>query len=202
MPEYLDAVKMSSASAPYHHGDLRRALLEEASVVLEEAGPDAISMRELARRLSVSHAAPGHHFAGRADLLQELAAEGYRQLADALEGAMTGERESWLRETGRAYVRFALANPQRYRLMFTTGITRGCGEGLSFESSRAYIALLTSVYGDLSHLDPDDYQLGAGELRSWSLVHGAVMLWIDGQLQQSTTEDRFLELVDEMLADL
>jgi AcrR family transcriptional regulator len=191
-----------STTAPYHHGDLRRALLDEASTVLEESGPGAISMRDLARRLGVSHAAPGHHFEGRSGLLEELAADGYSQLADALESAMTGPRASWLHETGRAYVRFALAHPQRYRLMFTTGVTRGeCGERLALESSRAYLALLRSVYGELSDLDPSEYRLGPAELRSWSLVHGAVMLWIDGQLDETTTEARFLELVDEMLAN-
>lgn len=190
---------MSSASR-YHHGDLRRALLDEASAVLEESGPDAISMRELARRLGVSHAAPGHHFEGRSGLLEELAADGYRLLADDLEEAMTGEPATWVNRTGQAYVRFALANPQRYRLMFTTGITQGeCSERLDLESTRAYLALLKSVYGGLPGIDPADYRLGPGELRSWSLVHGAVMLWIDGQLDAATTEARFLELVDEML---
>ena len=179
-----------STSPPYHHGDLRRALLDEASAVLEASGPDAISMRDLARRLGVSHAAPGHHFEGRSGLL-----------ADDLESAMSGEPLTWASKTGRAYVRFALSHPQRYRLMFTTGITRGeCSERLARESSRAYRALLKSVYGELAGIDPADYRLGAGELRSWSLVHGAVMLWIDGQLDDATTEARFLELVDEMLS--
>lgn len=191
---------MSSSTPPYHHGDLRRALLDEASTVLEESGPDAISMRDLARRLGVSHAAPGHHFEGRSALLAELAADGYRLLAEDLEAAMSGGPETWASKTGRAYVRFALSHPQRYRLMFTTGITRGeCSERLARESSRAYLALLKSVYGELAGSDPTDYRLGAGELRSWSLVHGAVMLWIDGQLEDATTETRFLDLVDEML---
>lgn len=190
-----------STSPPYHHGDLRRALLDEASAVLEASGPDAISMRDLARRLGVSHAAPGHHFEGRSGLLAELAADGYGLLADDLESAMSGEPLTWASKTGRAYVRFALSHPERYRLMFTTGITRGeCSERLARESSRAYRALLKSVYGELAGIDPADYRLGAGELRSWSLVHGAVMLWIDGQLDDATTEARFLELVDEILS--
>lgn len=191
-----------STSAPYHHGDLRRALLTEASTVLEASGADAISMRDLARRLGVSHAAPGHHFEGRDGLLAALAADGYGMLADALEAAMAGPEKTWRTKTGRAYVRFALANPQRYRLMFTTGITQGeCEERLAHESSRAYRALLESVYGELSDADPGGYRLEASELFSWSVVHGAVMLWIDGQLANATTEERFLELVDEMLRD-
>lgn len=191
-----------STSTPYHHGDLRRALISEASILLEKSGADAVSMRDLARRLGVSHAAPGHHFAGREGLLATLAADGYEMLANGLEAAMEGDRETWPREIGRVYVRFALDHPQRYRLMFTTGITRGeCEERLSYQSSRAYLALLRSVYGDLAGIDPGDYRLGAGELRAWSLVHGAVMLWIDGQLG-AATEEHFLALVDEILTDL
>lgn len=192
---------MSSADT-YHHGDLARALLEEASRILEESGSGAISLRDLARRLGVSHAAPGHHFAGRRGLLSALAADGFTMLADALEAAMEGPPETWQTETGRAYVRFALANPERYRLMLTTGITSGdCEEGLAYQSSRAYRALLTAVHGGMPDITPEDYRLGARELRAWSVVHGAVMLWIDGQLG-SATEAEFLGLVDEITAGL
>lgn len=192
-----------STTDTYHHGDLPRALLDEASVVLEEAGADAISLRDLARRLGVSHAAPGHHFAGRRGLLSALAGDGYEMLADALEAAMVGPPDTWLAETGRAYVRFALAHRERYRLMFTTGITSGdCGERLAYQSSRAYLALLTAVHRGPPPIDPERYRLGAGELRAWSLVHGAVMLWIDGQLESVATETEFLEVVEQITAGL
>ena len=61
----------------YHHGDLRQALLAEATAMLEESGADGLSLRALARRVGVSHAAPGHHFADRNALLAELAADGF-----------------------------------------------------------------------------------------------------------------------------
>lgn len=171
--------------------------------MLEEAGIEAISMRDLARRLGVSHAAPGHHFAGRQGLLSALAADGFEMLADALEAAMTGPPETWQTETGRAYVRFAISRPERYRLMFTTGITSGeCEERLAHQSGRAYLALLTAVYGELPDMDAAGYHLGAPELRAWSLVHGAVMLWIDGQLGSTATEGEFLALVEEITAGL
>lgn len=191
-----------ATDSTYHHGDLRSALLEEASAVLEESGADAISLRDLARRVGVSHAAPGHHFEGRHGLLGVLAADGFEQLAEALESAMGDDPERWTSETGRAYVRFALSHPERYRLMFTTGITSGeCEERLAYQSSRAYMALLTAVHGGLPDIAPADYRLGAGELRAWSIVHGAVMLWIDGQLAATATKDEFVDLVDVMLAD-
>ena len=96
----------------YHHGDLRPALLRAAAKILEKEGRDAISLRDLARRAGVSHNAPYRHFADRQALLDALAAEGFALLAAELEG------QSW-REQAVAYVRFALANPERFGLMFT-----------------------------------------------------------------------------------
>src|SRR4051812_21868219 len=96
----------------YHHGDLRAALLGAASRILEAEGPDAISLRDLARRADVSHNAPYRHFPDRRALLDALAEEGFALLATDLQG------KPW-REQAVAYVRFALANTERFRLMFT-----------------------------------------------------------------------------------
>lgn len=96
----------------YHHGELRPALLRAAAKILEKDGPEAISLRDLARRAGVSHNAPYRHFADRQALLDALAAEGFALLAAELQG------KSW-REQAVGYVRFALANPERFRLMFT-----------------------------------------------------------------------------------
>src|SRR6185503_17019443 len=96
----------------YHHGELRPALLRAAAKVLEAEGREAVSLRDLARRAGVSHAAPYRHFADREALLAALAEEGFVLLAAELEGKPR-------REQAVAYVRFALANPGRFRLMFT-----------------------------------------------------------------------------------
>lgn len=98
--------------ATYHHGDLRPALLRAAAKILEKEGSDAVSLRDLARRAGVSHTAPYRHFPDRRALLAALAEEGFAQLAAELEG------RPW-REQAVAYVRFAIANPERFRLMFT-----------------------------------------------------------------------------------
>lgn len=185
----------------YHHGDLRRALIEEAGRVLESDGAAAISLRRLARSLGVSHAAPGHHFSDRAELIAELAAVGYAGLADALEEAMAAEPpENWLRATGRAYIRFGMANPERYRMMFASQLMgEDCPEGLRAESSRAYLMLLRASYQDMPDVDPAEYRVEVTELFAWSLVHGAVMLWLDGQLGGSLDKKSFLELIDRIL---
>lgn len=192
-------VKMPTAT--YHHGNLRQALLDEASRVLEDEGVEAISFRALARSLGVSHAAPGHHFADRHALLAALGTLGFETFADALEQAMEGlEEDAWLGAIGKAYVRFALANPELYRLMFTSRLLiEECPPELTLASSRAYLALLTAAYGGPPQGPPETYRLSVLELKAWSVVHGAVMLWLDGQLEAATDEAGFLELADQLV---
>ena len=175
--------------------------MEEAAKTLEADGLEALSLRRLAKTLGVSHAAPGHHFANRAALLAELAADGFVGLADALEAAMAvTEQGRWLQVSGKAYVRFAIANPQRYRLMFASGLlSENCPTRLLDESTRAFVDLLTAVHQGPPPGSPETYQMESGELGAWSIVHGAVMLWLDGQLGSVDSEERFLELADSML---
>lgn len=186
-------------SNTYHHGDLRNALLQEASTVLEAEGAGALSLRALARTLGVSHAAPSHHFANRDALLAELATDGYAALADALEAALERADDADRRvASARAYARFALANPERYRLMFTGRLRFDqAPERLTSEADRAYRALLRTSYTDPPELDMDTYRLGAPELRSWALVHGAVLLYLDGQLIQDMDTDDLVALLEE-----
>src|SRR5262245_4715846 len=102
------------AKKAYHHGDLRAALLQAGGNLLEKEGLDALSLREVARRAGVSHNAPYRHFPDRDRLLAALAEEGFAELGRTL--AEAGKRGP--RERGEAYVGFALAHPQRFRLMF------------------------------------------------------------------------------------
>jgi AcrR family transcriptional regulator len=192
-----------SATSSYHHGNLRAELLVEAGRLLERDGADAITLRGLARALDVSHAAPGHHFSSRHELLAELGAEGYEGLADALEQGMTeASGEDKLPAAGRAYVRFALANPERYRMMFASRLLDGdCPEGLELAAQRAYMLLLEAAYGEPPTGDPTSYRVGTSEFAAWSMVHGAVMLWLDGQIGPLQSEDEFFALTDRVLTD-
>ena len=105
----------SRAKRSYHHGDLPAALLRAAGKILEKEGVEALTVRALTRRTGVSHAAPYRHFPDRDSLLAALAAEGFGMLGAAQRAAAA---ERGLRGMGEAYVRFALAHPQRFRLMF------------------------------------------------------------------------------------
>ena len=191
-----------TATETYHHGNLRQAIIDEAAKTLERQGMDAISFRGLARSLGVSHAAPSHHFSDRNELLAELAADGYAGLADALAAAMQDAAPAaWLKRTGEAYVGFALANPERYRMMFASRLmTEECPERLLVQSRNAYMLLLQAAYQKEPEGDDSDYRLQAPELTAWSLVHGSVMLWLDGQLGPDVDEATFLELTTEMLS--
>ncbi len=177
----------------YHHGELRRALLDTALAVIEREGVSALSLRELARRLGVSHAAPAHHFPDRTALLVEIAREGYERFAAALAAAGEATRSDGdrLSAIGRAYVAFALAHPATFRVMFGREIAE-LGRppaALAEASGRAYEVLLRGVEAALADVPParrppaDHVAFAA-----WSVVHGAAMLWLDGPLRCGVPE--------------
>src|SRR5579859_4246626 len=106
---------------PYHYGNLRSALLAEALRALAEGGPASLSLRELARRLGVSHAAPYRHFADKDVLLAAIAQQGFELLAAEVEAAAAQHPDEslfQLADMGWAYVRFALRQPQHFQVMF------------------------------------------------------------------------------------
>src|SRR4029077_3165978 len=124
----------AKAEKPYHHGELREALVAAGRKLLEEKGLRGFTLRECARRAQVSHAAPAHHFASIDDLLAEIATRGYRDLAAAMtaedrrSGGEAAARPAWLgvgnpapARVGRGggYMPFAPANPALFQLMFS-----------------------------------------------------------------------------------
>lgn len=164
----------------YHHGDLRNALIVEAGRILEEEGPDAVTLRGLARRLGVSHAAPGYHFDDRDLLLVELAAEGHEMLEASMRRALEdADDESAIVAIGIGYLRFALDHPNRFRLTF------GCA-GLEPERSERFVEASTTTFRTLLTVaggGPEataEEQLAGPWLRAWAVVHGMATLFIDG----------------------
>lgn len=106
---------------PYHHGDLRRALVDAARRILEAEGPSALSLRAVAREAGVSPAAPYHHFKDKAELLDAVASEGWTMLDAAMAKAKTeSSPRAAMNALGVAYVCFARANPALYRVMYDT----------------------------------------------------------------------------------
>jgi AcrR family transcriptional regulator len=112
----------AKAEKPYHHGELREALVAAGRKLLEEKGLRGFTLRECARRAQVSHAAPAHHFASIDDLLAEIATRGYRDLTTAMTAEARrsgGDAAARLVGQGVGYMAFAAANPVLFQLMFS-----------------------------------------------------------------------------------
>jgi AcrR family transcriptional regulator len=162
----------ASPDRPYHHGDLRRALLRAAVASIEQTGPAAMSLREVARRAGVSHAAAAYHFGDKAGLLTAVAAEGYTILTGELQQAW----DTWQAylEVGVAYVRFAVSHRAHFEVMYRPELYRA--DDPEVAAARAAAGVL--LYGSP---DPDAEQIAAGTA-AWSLVHGLATLWLNGNL--------------------
>lgn len=109
------------AAAPYHHGNLREALLEAGLALLTEHGPEALGLRELARHAGVSRTAPYRHFDSKESLIAAIASQGFDELRRHLDDARQREGddlERWFLEAGRQYLRFAFAHSAHYKVMF------------------------------------------------------------------------------------
>jgi len=154
--------------ATYHHGDLRAAVLAAAGKMIEKQGLAGLSVREAARRAGVSHNAPYRHFPDRDALLAALAAQGFAELGKALQGRAG-------RELGEVYVRFALAQPERFRLMFGARLRFERHPALREAAQQTYAALVSAFRAEGGIADPDKAALAA-----WSLVHGLAHLLLDG----------------------
>ena len=169
----------SQPTRPYHHGDLRPALLRAAVEAIGEAGPAAMSLREVARRAGVSHAAAAYHFGDKAGLLTAVAAQGYRMLAEELRSARDARRG--FLEVGVTYVRFAVSHRAHFEVMYRPELYHP--DDAEVREARAAAAVL--LYGTAS---PDAGQLAAGAA-AWSLVHGLATLWLNGNLPEQLGND-------------
>jgi AcrR family transcriptional regulator len=170
----------------YHHGDLRRAVLDAALDVIATDGPAALSLRDLARRAGVSHTAPAHHFGDKAGLLTAVAVEGSDLLGETL---ADGPLE--LRELGVRYVRFALAHPAHFAVMYRPDLLRPDDPALVAARARTSALLRGALTTDRrdgnappgadTTSDPHgDADLAA--TAAWSLAHGFATLWRAGAL--------------------
>lgn len=168
---------MISDDRPYHHGDLKRALLAAAREELRRSGPDKLSLRACARAVGVDPSATYRHFASREDMLQQLAASGFAVLADTLEQAETAaDPGAALVAAGLAYIRFATEDPALFQLMFDLAgamprdAVRGTGP-----SGRDPFQILSDM---LRRARPelDAAAQADAVLQMWSTVHGFAAL--------------------------
>jgi AcrR family transcriptional regulator len=177
------------ANPTYYRGDLRRDLLDTALELIAREGPSAVSLRALARRLGVSHAAPANHFPDKAALFTAIAVEGFGRLAEAIEegvrqlgpDATAGQR---FRAAGQAYTGFALAHPAHFAVMWQRDLLHQDDPELVAAGDTTFELLLGSVRdiqseGWAAGRDPQ-----AVAYLAWSVVHGLAALWLGGSLQR------------------
>jgi AcrR family transcriptional regulator len=167
---------------PYHHGDLKRALLETAEQMLQEDRHWQFTLREVARRAGVSHMAPYNHFQDKNALMAELAMVGFDRLREALTAAARPRKPRAFPEQffdlGRAYVRFGEAHPNLYRLMFSQDVGRNMH--LNARALGAFGALLELLERGQEEGVLRRRRLQGQAAACWAEVHGITMLVIDG----------------------
>ncbi len=177
-------------SGPYHHGDLRNALIDAAATIVELRGLNELSLRAAARRAGVSQTAPYRHFKDKEALIAAVAADGFLMLAEDLDAAAAQSRDLVL--IGKSYVRFALEHPARFQLMF--------GRDISHRSAHDVLADAEEHLRTLFHrLSPQ----GQSEAL-WAAFHGLADLCVGGLLdlaeENLQSEDRLDHILETVLA--
>jgi AcrR family transcriptional regulator len=196
---------------PYHHGDLRRAVVSAALEVLRETQSVDVSLRELARRAGVSHNAPYKHFADKRDLLAAVSTAGFELLTRRMsnEIAKHSNVRAQLLAMLRVYIHHGVENPALYRLMFGGYLSRPdyarpAIERAAAEKTKALLAG-TIAKGGLGRAIPNiprnERKIAGAILACWSLVHGLTMLLADGLVGPRKRYDKLSDSVVESILD-
>jgi len=191
----------------YHHGDLKNALIKAGVEILARDGASGLSLRKVASRAGVSHTAPYSHFADKQSLIAAISTEGFRQLYErvsAVAEEYKAKPSTQLIEVAWAYVQFALDERDRFKVMFS-GVLEKEKEYPEFvaESHRNFQLVKTVVEanqaaGVLRSGPPDLVALSA-----WSMIHGFIMLLLEGQISHTVLEQMSLrELVEFQLEQI
>lgn len=172
-----------SQAKTYHHGDLRRTLLNEAALMIREEGEAGLSMRGLASRAGVSRTAPYHHFKDKQDLLCSVAEEGFNRYIKVLSLAEGDFTEQGLQKFVLGYLEFATCNTEYYDLMFSSQLWKSddITESLKSQAHGSFRFYLEQVRGWQKQglIDPELDVLRYSQV-SWSTLHGMSRLIIDG----------------------
>ena len=171
----------------YHHGDLRRALIDQALRTIDKLGVEGLTLRSVGEALGVSRTALYRHFSNKQALVAAVAREGFRTLRLSLVDAWerNGRGRAGFEAMGEAYLEFAVAHPSHYRVMFGRFV-ESCARDpeLIEEATAAFQALVDALVDQQREggVRKDDPQMLARFV--WSLTHGIAMLVIDGQLRE------------------
>jgi AcrR family transcriptional regulator len=184
-------------TTPYHHGDLKNALIKAGVEILAREGVGGLSLRKVAKQAGVSHAAPYSHFADKQALIAAISTEGFKQLYSQIEAVLEkhqGYPETLLIETAWTYVQFALNAPDRFKLMFSSVLEKEKEYPDFVEISQRNFQQLV----DIVEICQQAGILKAGELdflalSVWGTVHGFVSLLLEGQISHTVLEKSSLK---------
>jgi len=191
----------------YHHGELRSALIAAAERLIAEQGLEGFSLRECAKMVDVSPAAPAHHFGNAAGLLEAMATEGFvdlaKRMAEALRGLDDAPPSKRISAMARAYVAFAVDRPGCFRVTFGRTIRPSATENAALldASEEAFAMLLREA----SRLDAHDEKADAALQRAlviWSFVHGLANLLIDQRMNFLIKKKSDAEDLDRLIAPI
>lgn len=181
------------AAVPYHHGDLKNALIKAGVEILAQEGLGGLSLRKVAKQAGVSHAAPYAHFADKQALIAAISTEGFKQLYTRIEGIFDSHQndpKNLLVETAWAYVQFAVNEPDRFKLMFSSVLEKEKDYPDFVDISRknfSRIVDVISICQDAGILRPGAPELTAVSV--WGAVHGLVMLVLEGQVSHTVLDE-------------
>jgi AcrR family transcriptional regulator len=198
---------MMKAKDSYHHGDLRHEIIEEAKIWIETKDISSLSLREIARRLGVSHNAPYRHFADKESLLAAIAQMGFEKLRQWLQQIVEDNiltPEEQIKALGVKYIEYALSNPAYYRVMYSAYLSDYQKyPSLDKAAEESFTILIETI--------AQGQKVGvirAGDTRElayvcWSLVHGVSMLHLDRQLRSPEVEsvEKLAKLATAMMIE-
>ncbi len=180
------------SSTPYHHGDLKNALIKAGTEILASKGLGGLSLRKVAKQAGVSHAAPYSHFRDKQALIAAISTEGFKQLYSQIESVKEthqADPETLLIETAWAYVQFALNAPDRFKLMFSSVLEKEKEYPDFVEISRKnfrQVVKIVEICQGADILKAGDPDLIA--LSLWGTVHGFISLLLEGQISHTVLE--------------
>lgn len=206
--------KSDSDSGAYHHGDLRRALLDAVGEIIGEKGVGAVSLREAARRAGVSHGAPAHHFGDKVGLITAYTIEGFERFGAVMQQASDSADapEDRLTAIGIEYLRFAMEERAYFEVMFRAEMHNRDDVELSETTDKCF-GILSSIATEISEEAAREAELAGADpgtaderrkkatlfaVEAWTKVHGLATLWLDGALTQMWDGDDIYELALEI----
>jgi AcrR family transcriptional regulator len=177
-----------SPRASYHHGDLRRTLIDAALDVIATNGPGQLSLRALARSAGVSHAAPAHHFGDKSGVFTAIATEGFELLHDSQLRTSEGvDPAETLFPLAVNHVLFAIEHASHYEVMWRNDLYDSGDPALAAARQRVFEVFYQSVAAGTGARAPEEFR--GAVAAAWSIVHGFATLWLSGNLTELVGSD-------------